>query len=254
MELYVMSRLVILTGPSCVGKSPLLAALRKFYPDLAASLQPLVLYNDRAPRPGEQDGVTYHFRPREFIESLRGREGFIVLPVRRDLQALEMAQVQEVLSAGRMPFFEGNVYVAEALLKAPELAGVPKTSCFLSPLSLDEVQSVQDVPGLSLEQVVCDLMRRKLLRRTQLQKGELSEGDLQDIEARCGAAYPELQYAPRFQWVLPNHDGEGSENWAAAVPLGDARRCLLALAAVLRGEAPEPWGAEQWPEGLFEPS
>lgn len=249
-----MPRLVILTGPSCVGKSPLLAALRSFCPDLADSLQPLVLYNDRPPRPGEQDGVTYHFRSRDFIESLRGREGFIVLPVRRDLQALEMAQVQEVLAAGRTPFFEGNVYVAEALLKAPELARVPKTSCLLSPLSLEEVHCLQDVPGLSLQQVVCDLMRRKLLRRTQLQKGELSAEDLRDIEARSAAAYPELQCAPRFQWVLPNHDGEGSENWEAVVPLGDARRCLQALAALLRGEAPEPWGAEEWPEGLFGPS
>lgn len=247
-----MSRLLILTGPSCVGKSPLLAALRKFHPELAARMQPLVLFNDREPRPGEQDGLSYHFRPREAIEALRGRPGFVVLPVRRDLQALEMAQVQDVLAADGDPFFEGNVYVAEALLRAPELADVPKVSVFLSPLALDEIQFLRGQPHVNVEKLVCDLMRRKLLRRTQKQKGILGETDLHDIEARCGAAYAELQYAPLFDWVLPNHDGEGSENWDASYyPLGDARRCLLDLATILQGAEPSPCWAERWPADLF---
>jgi guanylate kinase len=45
-------RLVILSGPSCVGKSPMAKALAKFYPELRKKLQPLVLYNSREARPG----------------------------------------------------------------------------------------------------------------------------------------------------------------------------------------------------------
>ena len=44
-------RLVILAGPSCSGKTPLASALAQVRPELAASLKPLVLYNDRAARP-----------------------------------------------------------------------------------------------------------------------------------------------------------------------------------------------------------
>ena len=44
-----MSRFVMLSGPSCVGKGPLYHALRKFYPDLAGRLQQIVLYNSRDP-------------------------------------------------------------------------------------------------------------------------------------------------------------------------------------------------------------
>jgi hypothetical protein len=62
-------RLAILFSRSCVGKSPLAKALAKFYPELRKKLQPLVLYNSRDPRPGEVDGVDYHFRSREQIES-----------------------------------------------------------------------------------------------------------------------------------------------------------------------------------------
>ena len=64
MTMTAPGRLVILSGPSCAGKSPLDKALGRFYPELRAALQPVTLYNDRAPRPGEVDGVDYHFRRR----------------------------------------------------------------------------------------------------------------------------------------------------------------------------------------------
>ena len=57
-------RLIILAGPSCAGKSPLVKSLGLFYPGLNKPLQPLILYNSRSARPGEMDGIDYHFRSR----------------------------------------------------------------------------------------------------------------------------------------------------------------------------------------------
>ncbi|MEI6503999.1 MAG: hypothetical protein WCP21_23550, partial [Armatimonadota bacterium] len=205
-----------------------------------------VLYNDRAPRPGELDGVAYHFRARAEIEALAGQPGYLVLPVRRDLQALEIAQVLRALDEGNTPIFEGNAYLAAALRSAPELAHIPKVAVFLSPLCLDEVAYLRAQPEIDLQTVVAKVMREKLLRRTTRQKGSLTEQDRVDIEARCGAAYTELQYAPQFDWVIPNHDGEDSDNWTLAdYPLGEARRSLLDFAAIL--ERREPQWAERWP-------
>ncbi len=65
------NRLVIFSGPSCVGKSPLAKALERFYPELYNSMKPLVLYNSRAARPGEADGVDYYFRTEQEIEKLK---------------------------------------------------------------------------------------------------------------------------------------------------------------------------------------
>ena len=82
-------------------------------------------------------------------------------------------------------------------------------------------------------------MRRKLLRRTQRQKGILSLKDLENIETRAGSAYRELQTAPAFPYIIPNHDGEDSEHWDAFYyPIGDARKALHAFAALLAGETP----------------
>src|SRR5713226_8716745 len=64
MSVAESGRSVILSGPSCVGKSPLAKALGRFHPDLSAKLQPIVLYNSGSPRPGERDGEDYHFRTR----------------------------------------------------------------------------------------------------------------------------------------------------------------------------------------------
>ena len=50
-------RVVVLSGPSAVGKSTLVRCLRERVPDLHFS----VSATTRAPRPGEVDGVDYHF-------------------------------------------------------------------------------------------------------------------------------------------------------------------------------------------------
>lgn len=245
-----MARLVILSGPSGIGKSPLLRVLQRFYPDLAGRLHPLVLYNDRAPRPGEQDGVAYHFRSRAEIEALAAQPGFIVLPVRRDLQALDVAQVTHLLAQGRDALFEGNPYVAQALATAPQLATTARLSVFLSPVSQEEIAALRAQPGVDLEATIVEVMRRKQQRRMARWKPEIGPEDQADIEARCRAAFAELHYAPRFDWVLPNHDGEDSENWDAfPCPLGDARRCLLDFAAILQGQTPR-YG-ERWPADLL---
>jgi guanylate kinase len=52
-----VARVVVITGPSGVGKGTLIRSLRERMPELELS----VSATTRAPRPGEQDGVDYHF-------------------------------------------------------------------------------------------------------------------------------------------------------------------------------------------------
>ena len=230
------NRLVILTGPSCVGKTPLYKSLAKFYPTLKNQLHKLVLLNSRDPRPGELDGIDYHFRTRSQIETLRSNPRYAVIEARSDLQALDLEELDSLLHRGNV-FFEGNPYVAQALQTHPRLAGINRLSIFISPLSKEEiVYLAAPERNLSLPELLTDIMRRKLLRRTRRQKGELSLADLQNIETRASNAYRELQSAWQFQYVIPNHDGEDSDNWQAFYyPIGDARKTLVAFAALLQG-------------------
>ena len=52
-----MARVFVITGPSGVGKGTLIAALRERHSELELS----VSATTRPPRPGEQDGLAYHF-------------------------------------------------------------------------------------------------------------------------------------------------------------------------------------------------
>jgi len=243
-------RLVILSGPSCVGKSPLDKALARFYPALRQALQKLVLYNSRSPRPGEVDGVDYHFRTRSQIEALGAQSGYAVLDVRGDLQALDVEDLRARL-AESCAFFEGNPFVGRLLQTHPKLVGIDRLAVFLSPLSKDEIVYLRGAArNVSLPDLVTDIMRRKLLRRTHRQKLELSAKDLENIEKRASSAYGELKEAWHFDYVIPNHDGEDSDNWEAFYyPIGDARKALSSFVELLAGKIPP--AAEKWEEDLI---
>ncbi|MDT5181826.1 MAG: guanylate kinase [Mycobacterium sp.] len=61
-----MNRLVVLSGPSAVGKSTVVSCLRDRVPDLQFS----VSATTRSPRPGEVDGVDYWFVSAERFQQL----------------------------------------------------------------------------------------------------------------------------------------------------------------------------------------
>jgi guanylate kinase len=66
-------RLVVLTGPSGVGKGTVVAELRMLRPDLRIS----VSATTRQPRAGEVDGVSYHFWSNERFARTIAEGGFL---------------------------------------------------------------------------------------------------------------------------------------------------------------------------------
>ena len=63
-------RPVVVCGPSGVGKGTLLGRLMKEHPEEFGFS---VSHTTRQPRPGEQDGVHYHFVSREEMEAMSTR-------------------------------------------------------------------------------------------------------------------------------------------------------------------------------------
>jgi guanylate kinase len=245
-----IGRLVILSGPSCVGKSPLYKSLGKFYPEPRTLFHRLVLVNSRAPRPGELDGVDYHFRTRGQVEALRKDNRYAVLEARDDLQALDVQELESLLRRGDVCSARAT-FGCPSKKTHPRLVGVNRLSIFLSPLSREEIAFLKAPErNVSLQELLTDIMRHKLLRRTRRQKGDLSAKDLENVETRASSAYRELQGAWHFQYVIPNHDGEDSDNWEAFYYLiGDARKTLDAFVALLKGVVPP--NVEKWEEDLL---
>ncbi len=68
-----MARVFVITGPSGVGKGTLIRGLMERLPKLELS----VSATTRAPRPGEQDGIDYHFLTREQFDQRVTAEDFV---------------------------------------------------------------------------------------------------------------------------------------------------------------------------------
>ncbi|MFI4985039.1 MAG: guanylate kinase [Solirubrobacterales bacterium] len=68
-----MARVFVITGPSGVGKGTLIRGLMERVPALELS----VSATTRAPRPGERDGVDYHFLTREDFDRRVAAQEFV---------------------------------------------------------------------------------------------------------------------------------------------------------------------------------
>jgi len=65
-------KLLVISGPSGVGKSTAIAGMRKRHPDMYFS----VSVTTRKKRDGDVDGVTYHFRTREQFAEMVSQDAF----------------------------------------------------------------------------------------------------------------------------------------------------------------------------------
>ncbi len=250
MSTQQTGRLILLSGPSCMGKGSMVKALKKFFPKVYRNLKRVLLYNSRPPRPGETDGVEFRFRPRGYIEEVAKRKKLVTVELRGDLHALDVRKLTKIVAKHDALLIDSPFMIA-ALRGAGQLPNVPTISIMMVPLSRDEILFYKKRKKriFPLEDFVVDLMRRKLLRRTRKQKNILSAPDLEAVELRAKSAYLELREAHHFDHILVNHEGGEAEFWNSFYyPVGDPLRCLRAFAKILKGKKPK-W-VEKWEEGL----
>ena len=90
--------LVVVSGPSGVGKSTIVAELAKRHPQVV----PIVTATTRDRRPGEQDGVHYHFMTSEAFDRLRAEGGLLESAVvHGHWYGTPLDQIRGILRAGR---------------------------------------------------------------------------------------------------------------------------------------------------------
>jgi len=175
--------LLVLSGPSGTGKGTLGKRLRELEPDLRWS----VSWATRPPRPGEIEGVDYHFVSREEFERCRDAGGFLEwFEVFGDLKGTPAPQVAKHLSAGDDVLLEVDVQGALAVRDAcPDALLV-----FLKPPSRD-------------------VQRDRILRRGQ--------DSPQAVERRLAEADKEEERAALFDVVVVNDDLERAAGEVAAI-------------------------------------
>ena len=129
-------RIVVLSGPSAVGKSTVVRCLRERVPDLHFS----VSATTRPPRPGEVDGVDYHFvNPEQFQRLIDDGALLEWAEIHGGLHrsGTPSQPVRDATAAGHPVLIEVDLAGARAIKEAlPEAFTV-----FLAPPDWDALQS-----------------------------------------------------------------------------------------------------------------
>ncbi|PZE22527.1 guanylate kinase [Paenibacillus xerothermodurans] len=126
--------LIVLSGPSGVGKGTVCKALRRYAPDLVYS----VSATTRAPREGEQEGVNYFFRSRDqFQRLIQQNEMLEWAEYVGNFYGTPRKFVEDTLNAGKDVILEIEVQGAMKVKQTfPEAVFI-----FLLPPSMDELKS-----------------------------------------------------------------------------------------------------------------
>ena len=97
------ARLVVISGPGGVGKGTIVAALLRRYPEVTLS----VSATTRCPRPGETDGVAYHFLGDDDFDAMVAEGSFLEWAAfAGNRYGTPWSSVQGALEAGRTVVLE----------------------------------------------------------------------------------------------------------------------------------------------------
>ncbi|MBI3628110.1 MAG: guanylate kinase, partial [Candidatus Rokubacteria bacterium] len=164
--------LIVVSAPSGAGKTTLCREVRAFLPDLAYS----VSYTTRRPRPGEVDGVDFHFVPESAFAELRDAGRFAEwAQVHGNLYGTHAATLERALAEGRDVLLDIDTQGARQLrARYPEAALI-----FIIAPSMAELE-------------------QRLRERRSDGEGE--------IKRRLDRAREEIQLWRRYDYLIVNRD------------------------------------------------
>lgn len=173
-------RLTVLSGPSGVGKSSVIARIRAAYPDVWLS----VSATTRTPRPGERDGVEYFFVDEpEFRRMIDADELLEWAEYAGNLYGTPVAPVLDRLAAGIPVLLEVDLQGARQVRDVMPAAHL----VFLAPPSWDSL--VDRLTGRGTEPP--DVIRRRL-EAARIELAAEPEFDTTVVNESVDAAAAEL--------------------------------------------------------------
>lgn len=171
-------QLYVISAPSGAGKTSLIKALRGRRPEIALS----VSHTTRPPRPGEEDGVHYHFVTVEQFRSMIDEDAFVeYAEVFGNYYGTSVKAVEDVLAGGADLILEIDWQGADQVrAKFPDAVSV-----FILPPSTAELRARLEGRGQDAPEV---------------------------IERRLAEAVTEMQSCDRYDFLVFNDDFETALN------------------------------------------
>ncbi len=185
-------QLFIISAPSGGGKTTLSNMLLKDFPGISYSIS----YTTRQPRPGEQDGINYHFVSEDkFREMIAANEFFEYAQVHANLYGTARKAVEDMLAAGQDALLDIDVQGAVQLQQQIKYG----VYIFIAPPSMIE-----------------------------LEKRLAGRGDTAStMGTRIQNALWELDYIPKYDYLLINDNLNDTYKQLSSIYI--AEKCRAAL-------------------------
>ena len=148
---HLPGNLFIISAPSGAGKSSLIQALLKRHQDMQVS----VSHTTRAPRPGEQDGVHYHFISVDEFKALIAKDEFFEwAEVFGNYYGTSKSSIRDSLSQGIDVFLDIDWQGARQIKQQESSA----QGIFILPPSLNELEQRLNNRGQDSSEVIAKRM------------------------------------------------------------------------------------------------
>ena len=179
-----MTRLTVIAGPTAVGKGTVIRHILENYPAVHLS----VSATTRAPRPGEEDGVAYHFLTMQQFDEMIASGQMLEYAVVHGTNkyGTPRGPVQAALEAGEQLILEIDIQGARQVKQAMPEANL----IFIAPPSWDEL--VRRLTGRGTETPEEQQRRLDTAREELAAQSEFDHVVINDEVAECARRIVEL--------------------------------------------------------------
>ncbi|WP_407923154.1 guanylate kinase [Bifidobacterium aemilianum] len=178
-------RLIVLTGPTAVGKGTVEEALRRKHPEVWVS----VSATTRSPRPGEVDGKTYWFMSEEEFSRKEAAGEFLETALVHNMAhyGTPLQPVLDHMAQGVPTILEIDLQGARRVKEQSKTMSLDVYSVFLAPPSYEEL--VRRLVGRGTE---TEEQRHKRLETAKVEMASESEYDRTIVNTTVDQAADEL--------------------------------------------------------------
>lgn len=212
-------RLIIVSGPSCVGKGPIIEWVRKLYIPNLCQVKARKTKTER--HKGTEDDLGFD-----------GDNGnYHSFDCRRTEQRIYLDELDRALEEHDIVLLE-IYYKAFDFLKQRYESLVDFASTFVSPLDKEELEDL--VKQNKLEHHLPNLMLHHLIERVKLD-GKLHTSSLMDeLKVRAKDSIDEMKFAQNYRNVIPNHCYESDPRWRLSLLTGEPKRVVKSLYDIIK--------------------
>ncbi len=211
-------RLVLVSGPSGVGKGPIIQWTKKLCLQDLCQIKVRKTATER--HIGDEDNLGFNGKGGEYYPyDCRGKE-----------QRIYLDELDNALEKHKVVLIEAY-YKAFNFLKGRYEKSVDFASTFISPLDTGEIGELKKQG--KLEEYLPDLMLDSLIKRAERDGKAFTKKLIKELKQRAEDSVNEIDFMRNYKNIIPNHCCESNYRWRFSILFGEPLRVVKSLKEII---------------------